>query len=331
MSRCRSTPRWPLLGALLALGCASLAETPTPRPPAGPIPRDVDAIRLAEAGIDPEAAEKADFLARLAEALEAPEPIATPELITGLEHLIPSWYAEQRSGGGQALENILTIRVVTHFEQVLEAFVDGVHEQRLVAAWALGFSRVPPNGLGIASPHPRAREALVAALGQAGDELARNVVFALWKLGDPKTPLDMLLEILVEHHDPEVRSNAALALATILRDETARRAVDAVGVALSDPEPKVRLHAAKAARRFPSSRYVPKLTTRLRDPEELPLVRAGMATALAMCGGTEVARTILPLLRSPIAIEALAARQALISIYGVDAGPDAERWEALID
>lgn len=320
-----------LLAALLAPACASFADKPTPRGAAGPIPRDADAISLEEAGIDPAAAERADFLARLEEALATPERIATDELVTGLEHLIPSWYSEQRTGGGQALENILTIRVVTHFDAVLGAFERGVHEQRLVAAWALGFSRVPENALGIESPHPRALRALVAVLGRADDDLTRNVLFALWKIGDPSTPLGIVLDFLVEHHDPEVRSNAALALTTILRDETAREAVDGVAVALSDREPKVRLHAAKVARRFPSSQFVPKLTVGVRNVEELPLVRASMVTALAMCGGSSSGRTILPLLRSPVAIEAIAARQALISIYGIDAGPDIERWETLVE
>ena len=212
---------------------------------------------------------------------------------------------------------------------MLEAFRSGDRNRRLVAAWALGFSRVPENARGIVSPHPQAVAALVAALDERDDELLRNELLALWKLGDTSVPVTPLLDLLVQHHDADVRSSAALALQTVLTEKTAPAAGDAVQVALTDSDPKVRLHATSIARRFPQ----PATTARIQEllaAETSPLVRANMALALGAARSRPAGPALVAMLRSPQAIESTSARQALAQVYGVDRGADPSAWSDLV-
>ncbi|HZL99462.1 MAG TPA: HEAT repeat domain-containing protein, partial [Planctomycetota bacterium] len=288
----------PHLLPLLLVACAGPDTAPSQTPPAAQPPVD-----LATASRD-------DFIERLAERLASSEREQTPELMNSIEQLIPAWQGEQRANRAQPIENVVSIKVIVHFDQVLESFQGPDRNRRLVAAWALGFSRVPENTRGIVSPHPRAVAALVAALEERDDELLRNELLALWKLGDPEVPIAPLLDLLVQHHDADVRSSAALALQTVLTARTAPLATDAVQVAFSDADAKVRLHATSIARRFPQ----PATTARLQEllgVESSPLVRANIALALGAAGARPAGPALVVMLRSPQEIEATSARQAL--------------------
>jgi hypothetical protein len=303
-----------LFVALLACGCAAAHATPAP-----PLPGPDDEQLTAS---------EEDFMARLAERMRQPKH-DTPTVMNGLERLLPQWHARQRVKEEAPIENLLTIEVVSQFDQVLDTFQSGGRERRLVAAWALGFSRVPENTLGIDSPHPRAIAALVGALGRDDDQLLRNALLALWKLGDPSTPTAPLLDMMTRHHDPEVRANAALALGTVLSPASAARVTDELLVALSDTEPRVRLHAAGIARRFPNAVCTTRLM-QLLPTEQWPYVRAAMAAALGAARSSGAAAELVAMLGSPRAVEVGAARLALTQIFGVDRGPDPSAWSDLL-
>jgi hypothetical protein len=273
--------------------------------------------------------ETEDFVARLAERLSDPTRTPTPELMLALEQHMAGWQAEQSQGRAVPIENVLTITVVTHYQQVSQVFSDRERNRRLVAAWALGFARVPDNDRGIPSPHPDAVARLSAALDERDDQLLRNVLLALWKQGDPDTPLQPLLDLMSDHHDPDVRSNATLALSTVLTPATAPRAVDPVLVALRDTEPKVRLHAASIVRRFPSPAATQRIMQLLPD-EKVPLVRANMATALGTSGDRRAAPLLVSMLGDAQSITSQSARQALTSLFGVDRGATASAWSDLL-
>jgi HEAT repeats len=279
--------------------------------------------------VNPAEATRNDFLDRLEEARARPDPDDAFAVLNTLEQLMPSWQHEQRRGQAGPLENILAIKVITRFDDVLAAYQSGPRERRLVAAWALGFARVPENDRGIESPHAAARDALVASLRESDDELLRNVLLGLWKLGDPDTPLPPLLDLLLQHHDPDVRANAALALTTVLRPETAPAAMDAVLVAMGDGEARVRMHSVGVVRRFPSAAGTERLQQLLSD-EQMPLVRAAMATALGAAHARSAGPQLAGMLSSQVEIEAMSARQALIAIYGQDLGPRAADWAEVL-
>ena len=308
-----------LLGLLLAgaPACSLLGgDDDGPRPlPAGP------AVLAA--------AENTDLALRVAERVARPERLGEGELFLEIERLMPAWQAEQRRGRAEPVEHRLTQEVVAHFDMLTAALRSGTHERRVVAAWALGFSRVPPNDVGVSSPHMRAVTALVAAMPDADDEVMQNVLVALWRLGDPNTPLLPLVEVLALHHDPAARANAALALAAVVTRHTLPQIEPAVRTALGDSDPKVRLHATNVAVAYPRPEFTRVLVARLPD-EPMPLVRARMAEALGRSGDRSTARVLLPLLDRGDALERALAHQALVSLYGVDRGPSGHDWRDLV-
>ncbi len=301
----------PLLGLLaaLAVGCSS---TPERRPP-----------------LPPEEAEEIDVVNRLSEYLATAPPESPEVVLNSIERLMVSWQREQRQGREKPIEHLVNRKVIANYEAVAEAFRSGTHERKLVAAWALGFSRVPENPIGIASRHEEAVALLVPALQDAPDDILNNVMIALWELGDPSTPLQPLVDIAVNHHVAEVRANAMLALSTVLTAKTAPQARDAVLVALTDHEAKVRLHAASLAALHPHRLTTQRILALLPD-EESPLVRAGMAKALGAAQDPVSTPLLARMLRSPRGVERTWAHAALVAIYGVDRGLDAEGWMALM-
>ncbi|MGQ0551643.1 MAG: HEAT repeat domain-containing protein [Planctomycetota bacterium] len=270
-----------------------------------------------------------ELVERIAESLSIGLRDDTATLINSLERLMPVWQSEQRRLQERPLEAVLTIKVVLHFDQLLEAFGSGPREWRLVAAWALGFSRVPANQAGLLSPHSQAVLALSSALGDPDDEVLRNVLLALWRLADEHTSLPPILELLGSHHDPEVRANAALTLGHCLNQGDEALARDAVVTAMKDTEPKVRLHGSSIARRFPSSATSTALRTQLAA-ETVPLVRAGIAIALGAAKDRTAAGMLVEMLNSPREIEATAARQALHQTFGVDKGGSIGEWKQFL-
>ena len=277
-------------------------------------------------------------LHKLMQELEAapPDVNATFTVLNTLERLMPSWETHQRTLSEEPLEGVLMRTVVAHFDGLVEQLRHGAHERRVVAAWAMGFSRVPERELVIdgeviviASRHEEAVEELVALLDDASDDILRNAMVALWKLAEPSTPVAPLCDVVVNHHDGLVRANATLALGAILRPETASAAQDATLVALSDSEPKVRLHAASIARRFSTPAYTRRIEQIIPD-EEMARIRANMAAALGAARSRTSAPVLVPLLDSPRVIESTMAHQALVTIFGDDLGDDSEDWEGVL-
>jgi len=133
----------------------------------------------------------------------------------------------------------------------------------------------------------------------------------------------------VSHHDADVRSDAALALCTVLQPDTAARVIDSTLAALADKEPKVRLHAANIVRRFPATETTDQLIKRL-PREDTPLVRAAMAAALGTAGRRDAAPLLVDMLGSARQIESITARQALVRLFGTDRGPMPQDWESLL-
>lgn len=302
-----------LAAGLCACSSTDSADAPPPRPTAAEV----------------ETARQRDVVDRVAERMRRKDRLDADDLFRQLERLMPSWQADQRFGRARPMEAILTEDVVAHFDIVLVGFQSGAHERRVVAAWALGFSRVPDNDIGLVSPHPRAVEALVAGIDVANDELMRNILLALWKIGDENTPIEPLVAVMDAHHDGDCRANAALALSVILTQQEALEVVDSVVLAFNDADAKVRMHATNIARLHPNSVYTSRLQSLIVD-ERVPLVRASMADALGRSGDQDTASVILPLLDSENEIERDYGHRALVRLFGLDRGTSIEAWRDLI-
>ena len=306
----------PLSTSLVALclaGCSTL-----PAEPVAPAP-DLHSAEI----------RAADLVTRIASQQARGSDESASLVMNSLEHLLPAWLEEQRKVRAGPIENVLTQKVVVAFDQVAEMFLSGPHERQLVAAWALGFSRVPDNDRGVASRHEEALELLLQALPEVPDDVLSNIMLALWKLGDPATPLPLVAEIVVDHHDAMVRANATLVLSTVLTLDTADFATDVLLVALGDNEPRVRLHAARVAIEFPHPALTQRMEARLLD-EETPFVTAAMARALGIAGAPSSAVPLVALLHNPRQIISSNAHEALVRIFGHDRGSTAEDWADLL-
>lgn len=269
-----------------------------------------------------------DLALRILEEMAQPpaDPVA---VMNALERLMPSWQGAQRRLKSAPIEREITRKVVVNFDVVAAALHDGPHERAVVAAWALGFARVPDNDLGVDSRHLDALELLVPLLVDQPDDLTGNAILGIWLLADSSTPLRPLSSLVMEHHDPVVRANACLALGSVITKVTAQQATEAFLVALADTDSHVRLHAADAAYFYPS----PALTTQIQSVmggEQTPFVLAAMVRALGASGARSSTALLVFLLASPREVVAVSARQALIDLWGQDKGPAREDWAELI-
>jgi len=127
---------------------------------------------------------------------------------------------------------------------------------------------------------------------------------------------------LLRHRRPAVRRRAALLLAHADPDE----ALAGLIVALHDPSTGVREAAAASLGSLGDERAAPFLAYRSRE-ERVPRVLARILVALARCGGTYVARGVLPFLEHP-AREVRVAAAAALGHVG-DAGQRDALWSAL--
>jgi hypothetical protein len=182
------------------------------------------------------------------------------------------------------LEGALKAQVAEFKTELLHMLADASNEQRRrVAAKAMAFC-----------DDPAAVTALVAVLTQRDDSvLLTNATYALGHIHSPSTPAEPLL-VLVRDRDPDVRSNALMALwhvfdakrtvgASALDPVAQQGAMATLETALFDPaDPLIRANAAAAVGALGDPRGVDSLLNLLRDDH--PLVRTQTAIALAKLG-----------------------------------------------
>ena len=197
----------------------------------------------------------------LLESLDDPETYSlkqdVPVLFQSLDSMISHWekaYREKSSPKHvriyQNLGEVITKTVYMNFDTVMNQLHNGPMPNRSIAAAALGFSRIPvdptnPNP-NLPALHPKAVEALLDVLDCGSDSIVMNALLGLYILGDPDTELDRIMDIMVHHHNPDVRSNAALALQACVTSSDADLVLPYILAAMKDDEPKVRDHCTLA-------------------------------------------------------------------------------------
>jgi len=220
-----------------------------------------------------------------------------------------------------SLEEVLTRQVYYNFDAILAELQHGVDpEHRVVAAAALGFSRIPapdePGGdPSFPALHVRAVEPLVQALDSGNDELVVNALLSLGRIASPDMSRQVLVELMVKHHDASVRANAALALAQVCTEADASLVTGPVFSAISDPDATVRLHAVKALGRLHDPGSVGSLLDRLRR-DDTPLVRACAALELGKLGDWTAVPYLIDGLQSEAQIVAFQCHRSLVRVTG---------------
>ncbi|MFO0981239.1 MAG: HEAT repeat domain-containing protein [Planctomycetota bacterium] len=221
---------------------------------------------------------------------------------------------------------ILTRQVFWNFDTILNELKTGNQRNRVIAAAALGFT---PTISKDDKEEPRSRRAvpaLLEALDEGDDLLTQNAMLALQQIADPDTPREPIFKLLLNHHNPEVRANAALAAARLIRPEEASRWLAELSAAYnSDDEPKVKLHVVKALGNTKHADAAFVLTRALND--KTPTVQAAAADALGNLGFPEACRYLIDKLDAGVAAVRDIAHDALCRLAGKDYGTRRDDWQ----
>lgn len=297
----RSGPAWIAGLALAGLSaCATPAkEAPTPQP----VAIDSNADRP-----------------------DAPVPIG--KLMVDIDASMRAWTklvlsantAEEKRQA-RMLELDLRRRVRPRTAELIHELESGPPTNRTTAAAALGFTQ-----------SPEAQSPLLAALSDKDPDVVNNALIglAILQLGD--TPLGPIIELFETSPDPQVRSNAAYALRSLMEAgapseqvrESARRA-------LEDSEPFVRMQAALILAMMVDGESTEKIGELTGD--SAALVRRAACEALARIGlddphsKGQAARALARALQAAPEEQRAVPHRALVNLTGgQDFGDDPKEW-----
>jgi|GEM_PF-3023729 len=254
-----------------------------------------------------------------------------PFLFPTLINLLTAWHDSALSQDEQKdvrissnLKDILSRRVYVNFDTIMDQLANGPPPNRVIAAAALGFSRIPESE-NFPQVYPRAVEALLGILDCGDDKIVENALLGLYILEDENMPLDKILDIMVQHHDPDVRANAALAVQAVASPRVGEKVLPYVLPALKDEEPKVRNHCILIASRLNDKSTLSALVELLNDP--YALIQANAAKALGVLGTAHTCGHLIPLLGSRFPIVREHSLWALCVLSGKDYGYEVKDWQ----
>jgi len=255
----------------------------------------------------------------------------TPVLFQNLGNLLTAWLESSLAKENPKhiriytdLGELLTRRVYVNFDTILDQLDNGPPPNKVIAAAALGFSRIPENPK-FPQVYKRAETALLNVLDCGNDAIVENALLGLYNLGDPDTPLEKILDIMVQHHDPDVRANAALALQSIVTPAKADMVLPYLLPGLKDDEPKVRNHCILVALKLKEKSTLTALVDLLGD--SYALIQANAAKAIGEIGDVTFCGSLIPKLKSRYPIVREYTLLSLKKLSGEDFGNDYDSWQ----
>lgn len=271
-----------------------------------------------------------EFLKKMEEADASSVKKDTPELFFHLNQMLKSWRdssvvksSDKHRRIYTSIGAMLTRWVYLNFDKILDELDNGPHPNRVTAATALGFSRIPENDRW-PQVYQRAIPALLRALESGDDDITANALLGLKILDEPGIPLDPILPLMTQHHNPLVRSNAALCVATVAMEDQSDLIMPYLLPALRDDEPKVRIHAINIAMNLRSRSTVVPIMELLEDRYEL--IQANAARALGELGDPSVCGALISKVKHPKEIVRFSALESLQKLSGEDFGDDVADW-----
>lgn len=189
--------------------------------------------------------------------------------------------AQGRMSAGESLHRtVLAPMVGRNMDELLKTAASGAEPH---------FQILAVRGLGFAEDKTRAGSALLDLLSEDEPDLLSSALASLYILGSPDTPLGPLVALL-NHKDPDVRNNDALALFATLR-------------------------ARRLNGRVPGTNDVREASGRLvfivMNMEEDEFVRGHAAAALGAIGDPAAADILLNLLEDPSSVVRIRAAEGL--------------------
>lgn len=232
-----------------------------------------------------------------------------------------------------SIEQALTRQAYVNFDAILDELEHGTDpEHKTVAAAALGFARIPapdePGGNPDFPPlTPRAIEPLLHTLESGNDQLVMNALLSLSRIAAPDTPRDLLVELMVTHHNEDVRANATLVLAAIVTPADDTSVGPQLYSALSDPSHKVRLHAVKALGRIGDRNAQPSLLNLLKN-DPMALVQACAAMELGHIGDVRAIQPLISALSAGNDLVVYECQSSLLKLTGETRRMKQPEWQA---
>lgn len=215
-----------------------------------------------------------------------------------------------------------------YFERLAQDLKQGPLERKILAAFALGFSR-----------KRSALQPLMAALNDGAKDVRQNVLGSLGVLQDEQTPIDPLRNAIADS-ERDVRVAALFALSRVLPDGDDRGLLPLLHKALSDPVPEVRNEALVVLRRVHKPDSVDPIIAR-GVKSETGMIRANSVVALGMIAYTQpkeakvvrdrILEHLVEALRDSQHIVVQAAHQSLKYITGKEFDRQYQTWREWYD
>jgi len=218
------------------------------------------------------------------------------------------------------LEKVIMTTAHARRGELIDQLQTGPPDNRIVAAFALGFTH-----------DPEALSPLVACLEDGDPQLVGNALLGLMILGNTAAPLERICDLLRSDPDPWVRTNAAQCLSSLVAaGAQSNCALASARLGLSDSEPGVRTHSALLLGTLRDAESLQGLSDLIRDP--VPLVSSAAVRSLVWIGTHEahskgpVARSFASALadaRPPMYTQLL---RALNELSGLSYGEEPKPW-----
>jgi HEAT repeat protein len=203
----------------------------------------------------------------------------------------------------QNMRPVLARYVDANFDLIAQALKGDNVKHRMVAAWALGYSR-----------DPRAMPSLLTLLHDRSPKVRANALHGLATLGDPATPIKPVV-VCFSDADASVRCNAARAVREILEPGSGIEVIVPLTGLLTDDDHLVRLAAVGALGKIGRPECLGFLISALQD--EMPLIRSQAALALGKTGDPACVSSLIDSLKTekiPVVVSAVV--KALESLTG---------------
>lgn len=274
--------------------------------------------------------EEIAFLQKLDDPKNASVIVDVPILFFRLNNLLEEWQTATINKDSwkdkkiqSDLGGILTRYVYLNFDKILNELEYGPQPNRVTAAAALGFCRIPETK-DFPQVYPLAIQALLRCLDSGDDSITQNALLGLALLAVEDTPIETILPLMTQHHNPEVRSNAALCLSTITSPKDNDAVMPYVLPALRDDDPKVRCHAILVLENLEDRSAGAALIDLLDDKYEI--IRVNAARALGNLGDMDACPKLIENLEHVKESVRFYCHQALLKLTQENFGTDKEAW-----
>ncbi|MBI4834860.1 MAG: HEAT repeat domain-containing protein [Planctomycetes bacterium] len=239
-------------------------------------------------------------------------------LMVELDTLLKQWQSafdsvlvEQQQKTAEELKQ----KVTNNFYFIARMIQTDDLEVKLIASGVLGFSE-----------DKKAVPLLMGTLADQNELIRTNTLFGIGFIGDKETPVNPILQLLLNDQSAEVRSASAFAIARIIEIGKPRGTTASLIKALDDPDASVRKETVRALAVGQNSQAInPLINKALADKDTFVVAHAILA--LASLKATAAIEPLINLLKKDDSYIQENTLNCLEYITGAKAGKDFKSWQ----